>query len=91
MRLNVNGSIFLYKRWKNDFEENKFIERYGECSVFTSKGPLMLSVERVISYKSGDKKTVRSRVEDSAVDYWAVYVGGTKNNNKHFYTMIKWF
>ena len=41
--------------------------------------------------KRGDKKTVRSRVEDSAVDYWAVHVGGAKNNNKHFYTMIKWF
>ena len=45
----------------------------------------------VIINKSDDKKTVRSRVEDSAVDYWAVHVGGTKNNNKHFYTMIKWF
>ena len=45
----------------------------------------------VIIIKSGDKKTIRSRVEDSAVDYWAVHVGGTKNNNKHFYTMIKWF
>ena len=42
----------------------------------------------VIINKSDDKKTIRSRVEDSAVDYWAVYVGGTKNN-KHFYTMIK--
>ena len=29
----------------------------------------------VIRYKSGDKKTVRSRVEYSAVDYWAVHVG----------------
>ena len=45
----------------------------------------------VIINKSDDKKTVRSRVEESAVDYWAVQVGGTKNNNKHFYTMIKWF
>ena len=45
----------------------------------------------VIINKSDDKKTVRSRVEDSAVDYWAVHVGGAKNNNKHFYTMIKWF
>ena len=48
-------------------------------------------VQCVIINKSDDKKTVRSRVEDSAVDYWAVHVGGTKNNNKHFYTMIKWF
>ena len=45
----------------------------------------------VIINKSDDKKTVRSRLEDSAIDYWAVHVGGTKNNNKHFYTMIKWF
>ena len=45
----------------------------------------------VIINKSEDKKTVRIRVEDSAVDYWAVHVGGTKNNNKHFYTLIKWF
>ena len=44
----------------------------------------------VIINKSDDKKTVRNRVEDSAVDYWVVHVGGTKNN-KHFYTMIKWF
>ena len=28
-----------------------------------------LTLERVIRYKSGNKKTVRSRVEDSAVDY----------------------
>ena len=28
-----------------------------------------IKLERVIRYKSGDKKTVRSRVEDSAVDY----------------------
>ena len=41
--------------------------------------------------KSGDKKTVRSRVEDSAVNYWAVHAGVAKNNNKHFYTMIEWF
>ena len=47
-------------------------------------------VQCVIINESEDKKTVRSRVEDSAVDYWAVHVGGTKNNNKHFYTMIKW-
>ena len=45
----------------------------------------------VIINKSDDKETVRSRVEDSAVDYWAVHVGGTKNNNKNFYTMIRWF
>ena len=51
----------------------------------------MYVLERVIRYKSGDKKTVRSRVEDSAVDYWAVHVGEAKNNNKHFYTMIEWF
>ena len=51
--------------------------------------PHELGVERVNRYKSGDKKTVRSRVEDSAVDYWAVHVGGAKNNNKHFYTMIE--
>jgi hypothetical protein len=49
-------------------------------------------LERVIRYKSGNKKTVRSRVVvDSAVDYWAVHVGEAKNNNKHFYTMIEWF
>ena len=45
----------------------------------------------VIINKSEDKKTVRNREEESAVDYWAGGVGGTKNNNKHFYTMIKWF
>jgi hypothetical protein len=45
----------------------------------------------VIIDRSDDKKTIRSRVEDSAVDYWAVQVGGTKNNIEHFYTMIKWF
>ena len=28
-----------------------------------------LQLERVIGYKSGDKKTVRSKVEDSAVNY----------------------
>ena len=41
-------------------------------------------VERVIGYKRGNKKTVRSRVEDWAVDYWAVHVVEAKNNNKHF-------
>ena len=51
----------------------------------------VFDLQCVIINKSDDKKTVRSRVEDSAVDYWAVHVGGTKNNNKHFYTMIKWF
>ena len=45
----------------------------------------------VIINKSDHKKTVKSRVEDSAVDYWAVHVGGTRKNNKHVYTMIKWF
>ena len=45
----------------------------------------------VIINKSEDKKTGSSMVEESAVDYWAGGVGGTKNNNKHFYTMIKWF
>ena len=49
----------------------------------------MYVLERVIRYKSGEKKTVRSRVDDSAVDYWAVHVGEAKN--KHFYTMIEWF
>ena len=48
-------------------------------------------LERVIRYKSDNKKTIRSSVEDSAVDYWAVHVGEAKNNNKHFYTMIEWF
>ena len=41
MRLNVNGSFFVQK---NDFEENKFKERFGECSLFTSKDPLTLSL-----------------------------------------------
>ena len=41
----------------------------------------------VIINKSEDKKTVRNREEELAVDYWAGGVGGTKNNNKHFYTM----
>ena len=50
-----------------------------------------LKLQCVIINKSEDKKTVRNREEESAVDYWAVHVGGTKNNNKHFYTMIKWF
>ena len=45
----------------------------------------------VIINKSDDKKTVRSRVENSAVDYWAVHHGEAKNNNIHFYTMIEWF
>ena len=47
-------------------------------------------IERVIRYKSGDKKTVRSRLEDSAVDNWAVHAGKAKNDNKNFYTMIEW-
>ena len=58
-----------------------------------SRGKLcrdVMKLQCVIINKSDDKKTVRSRVEDSAVDYWAVHIGGTKNNNKHFYTMIKW-
>ena len=62
-----------------------------ESTACTVNDILGFQLERVIRYKSGDKKTVRSRVEDSAVDYWAVHVGGTKNNNKHFYTMIEWF
>ena len=45
----------------------------------------MAWLQCVIINKSDDKKTVRSRVEDSAIDYWAVHVGGTNNNNKHFY------
>ena len=32
MRLNVNGSIFCTKNKKIDFEENKFNERFGDCS-----------------------------------------------------------
>ena len=43
------------------------------------------SLQCVIINKSDDKKTVRSRVEESAVDYWAVHVGGIKNKIKHFY------
>ena len=42
----------------------------------------------VIINKSDDKKTARSRVEDSAVDYWAVHIGGTNNNNERFYTKL---
>ena len=34
MRLNVNGSIFCLKNEKIDFKENKFNERFGECSGF---------------------------------------------------------
>jgi hypothetical protein len=48
-------------------------------------------VQCVIINKSEDKKTVRNREEESAVDYCTVHVAGTKNNNKHIYTMIKWF
>ena len=48
----------------------------------------LLQLQCVIINKSEDKKTVRNREEESAVDYWAGGVGGTKNNNKHFYTMI---
>ena len=61
----------------------------GKYNNFLKRMPYFLQC--VIINKSDDKKTVRSRLEDSAVDYWAVHVGGTKNNNKHFYTMIKWF
>ena len=55
-----------------------------DCTISIDSGQYQL--ERVIRYKSGDKKTVRSRVEDSAVDYWVVHVGGAKNKNNHFYT-----
>ena len=46
--------------------------------------PKLFLLQCVIINKSDNQKTVRSKVEDSAVDYWAVHVGGTKNNNKHF-------
>ena len=42
--------FFCTKNEKNDFEENKFNEKiWWVFSFFTSKGPLTLSVERVIT------------------------------------------
>ena len=41
MRLNVNGCT---KNEKMDSEENKFNEKFGVCSFFTSKDPLTLSL-----------------------------------------------
>ena len=42
------GPFFCTKNEKNDFEENKFNERFGECSgFFTSKDPITLSVVRI--------------------------------------------
>ena len=55
MRLKVIGSIFLYKKRKNDFEENKFNERFGECVFFTSKDPISLSVMLYVSMYKGNK------------------------------------
>ena len=86
---NASGSTIIYKLWVA-----KKIRTSHTCFIWTSKinfieDQFYLERERVIRYKSGDKKTV-SRVEDSAVDYWAVHVGGAKNNNKLFYTMIEW-
>ena len=40
-RLNINGSIFFCTKNKEiDFEENKFNERFGECSDFYIKRPI---------------------------------------------------
>ena len=38
--IKVDGSISFTKNEKNDFEENKFDERFGECSVFYIKRPI---------------------------------------------------
>ena len=40
MRINIIGSIFLYKIQKNDFKENEFNEKFGECSLFYTKRPI---------------------------------------------------
>ena len=45
-------------------------------------------LQSVIINQSDGKKIVKSWIEDSAVDYWAFHVGGTKKNNKHFYTKV---
>ena len=89
MLLGRPGSDLFYQMLschsKNNIQDKPSLVKYRR--FFNNGRPLQC----VIINKSDDKKTVRSRLEDSAVDYWAVHVGGTKNNNKHFYTMIKWF
>ena len=60
------------------------LKRVGISRTFEENA---LKVQCVINNKSDDKKTVRIRLEDSAVDYWAVHVGGTKNNNIE----LKWW
>jgi hypothetical protein len=37
--------FFVKKNDKADFGENNLIERFGECSFFTSKEPLKLSLK----------------------------------------------
>ena len=49
-------------------------EKYGQAWV-----------RCVIINKSDGKKTVRSRVEDSAVDYWAVHVGENQKQTLLYY------
>ena len=44
--LTLLGPFFCTKNEKNDFEEKKFNERFGECSIFsTSKDPIGNNIE----------------------------------------------
>ena len=40
----ILNTLYCTKNEKNNFEENKFNERFGECLLFTSKEPLTMSL-----------------------------------------------
>ena len=47
------GTFFRQKMKKVDLEENKFNQKFEECSFFTSKDPITMSV--VLMYKATKK------------------------------------
>ena len=79
------GQIKITFLWKPCKERHTYIKMPFDWRKLAFNKVQALFLQCVIINKSDDKKTFRSRLEDSAVDYWAVHVGGTKNNNKHFY------